>query len=140
VATHLVKVACEVVVGRRDHIQVFGTDYDTPDGTCIRDYIHVSDLADAHVRAVEYLASGGENIALNCGYGHGHSVLEVLSEVQSNSGTRLDLRRSSRRPGDPPALVADVTRLRQTLLWEPRLGDLNAIVRTALEWERQLRG
>jgi UDP-glucose 4-epimerase len=140
VATHLLKVACEAVVGRREYIQVFGTDYDTPDGTCIRDYIHVSDLADAHVRAVEYLASGGENIALNCGYGRGHSVLEVLSEVQNNAGTRLDLRRTSRRPGDPPALVADVTRLRQTLLWTPRLDDLPAIVRTALDWERQLRG
>lgn len=139
VATHLLKVACEAVVGRREYIQVFGTDYDTPDGTCIRDYIHVSDLADAHVRAVEYLASGGDNIALNCGYGHGHSVLEVLSEVQSNAGTRLDLRRTSRRPGDPPALVADVTRLRRTLLWTPRLDDLHAIVQTALDWERQLR-
>jgi UDP-glucose 4-epimerase len=138
VATHLLKVACEAVVGRREYIQIFGTDYDTPDGTCIRDYIHVSDLADAHVRAVEYLASGGENISLNCGYGRGHSVLEVLSEVQSNAGTRLDLRRTSRRPGDPPALVADVTKLRQTLLWTPRLDDLPAIVRTALDWERQL--
>jgi UDP-glucose 4-epimerase len=136
-ATHLLKVACEVAVGRREFIQVFGTDYDTPDGTCIRDYIHVSDLAEAHVRALEYLASGGKSIALNCGYGHGHSVLEVLSAVQSNSGTRLDLRQASRRLGDPPALVADVTRLRQTLLWRPRLDDLNAIVRTALDWERQ---
>lgn len=140
VATHLLKVACEAVVGRREYIQIFGTDYDTPDGTCIRDYIHVSDLADAHVRAVEYLASGGENIALNCGYGRGHSVLEVLSEVQNSAETRLDLRCTSRRPGDPPALVADVTRLRQTLLWTPRLDDLPAIVRTALDWERQLRG
>jgi UDP-glucose 4-epimerase len=136
-ATHLLKVACEAALGRREYIQVFGTDYDTPDGTCIRDYIHVADLADAHVRAVEYLASGGESIALNCGYGHGYSVLEVLSAVQSNSGTRLDVRLASRRPGDPPALVADVTKLRQTLQWSPRLDDLSAIVQTALDWERQ---
>jgi UDP-glucose 4-epimerase len=135
-ATHLLKVACEAAVGRREYIQVFGTDYDTPDGTCIRDYIHVSDLADAHVKAVEYLSSGGESTALNCGYGHGHSVLEVLSTVQSNAGTRLDLRHTSRRPGDPPALVADATKLRQTLRWTPRFDDLNAIVRTALDWER----
>ena len=135
-ATHLLKVACEAAVGRREYIQVFGTDYDTPDGTCIRDYIHVSDLADAHVKAVDYLSSGGESTALNCGYGHGHTVLEVLSTVQSNAGTRLDLRHASRRPGDPPALVADVTKLRQTLRWAPRFDDLNAIVRTALDWER----
>lgn len=138
-ATHLLKVACEAAVGRREYIDVFGTDYDTPDGTCIRDYIHVSDLADAHVRAVEYLASGGGSTVLNCGYGHGHSVLEVLAAVQSNSGTRLDLRYAQRRLGDSPALVADITRLRQTLQWNPRLDDLNAIVRTALEWERQNR-
>jgi UDP-glucose 4-epimerase len=135
-ATHLLKVACEVAVGRREYIQVFGTDYDTPDGTCIRDYIHVSDLADAHVRAVEYLASGGESVTLNCGYGRGHSVLEVLSEVQSSAGVHLDVRQASRRPGDPPALVADATRLRQTLQWKPQFDDLNAIVRTALDWER----
>jgi UDP-glucose 4-epimerase len=136
-ATHLLKVACEVAVGRREYIQIFGTDYDTPDGTCIRDYIHVSDLADAHVRALEYFVSDGQSIVLNCGYGHGHSVLEVLSKVQSNSATRLDLRPAPRRPGDPSELVADATRLRQTLQWKPRLDDLNAIVRTALDWERR---
>ena len=136
-ATHLLKVACEAAVGRRDHIEVFGHDYNTPDGTCIRDYIHVSDLADAHIRALEHLASGGRNLVLNCGYGRGYSVLEVLSTVQSRSTKHFEVRRAPRRSGDPPMLVADSTKLRGSLRWQPRLDNLDAIVRTALDWERR---
>ena len=136
-ATHLLKVACEAAVGRRSHIDVFGEDYATPDRTCIRDYIHVSDLADAHVKALEYLAAGGPSRAFNCGCGRGYSVLEVLEQVQRRTKTRLDVRRAPRRPGDPPVLVADAGRLRRTLDWKPRLDSLDAIVRTALDWEQR---
>jgi UDP-glucose 4-epimerase len=136
-ATHLLKVACEAAVGRRTHVDVFGRDYDTPDGTCIRDYIHVSDLADAHVKALEYLAAGGQSRAFNCGYGRGYSVLEILEQVQRSMQTRLDIRRAPRRPGDPPVLVADATRLQRTLGWKPRLGSLDMIVGTALNWEQR---
>jgi UDP-glucose 4-epimerase len=136
-ATHLLKVACETAVGRRGHIDVFGQDYETPDGTCIRDYIHVSDLADAHVKALEYLAAGGQSRAFNCGYGRGYSVLEILEQVQKTAATRLDIRRAPRRPGDPAVLVADATRLRQSLGWKPCFDSLDAIVRTALEWEQR---
>ena len=136
-ATHLVKVACEAAVGRREYIEIFGSDYETPDGTCIRDYIHVSDLADAHCRALEHLASGGASIVLNCGYGRGHSVLEVLSSVQRVAATRLNIRPAPRRPGDSPKLVADTAKLRHVLDWRPRLDSLDAIVQTALDWERR---
>jgi UDP-glucose 4-epimerase len=136
-ATHLIDVACEVAVGRRDHIDVFGRDYDTPDGTCVRDYIHVSDLADAHVMAVNHLAAGGTSLVLNCGYGHGHSVMEVLSRVQRQANLPIDIREASRRPGDPPVLIADPGKLRRVLTWQPRYDDLDLIIRTALDWERK---
>lgn len=137
-ATLLIKVACEAAVGLRDHISVFGTDYPTPDGTGIRDYIHVADLADAHIKALDYLNNGGASTTLNCGYGHGYSVREVLDTVQAVSGVKLDIREEPRRAGDPPALVADGGRLRTLLKWSPRYDDLELIVRTSLEWEKKL--
>jgi UDP-glucose 4-epimerase len=139
-ATHLVDVACEAATGKRDHIDVFGRDYDTPDGTCVRDYIHVSDLADAHVTALNHLAAGGTSLVLNCGYGHGHSVMEVLTRVQRQANVPIDIRDANRRPGDPPVLVADPGRLRQALAWHPRHDDLDLIIRTALDWERKKMG
>ncbi len=137
-ATHLIKVACQVLTGRRARIEIFGTDYPTPDGTCIRDYIHVDDLADAHLKALDYLAAGGDSTILNCGYGHGYSVREVLDAVQRVSGAPLAMVESGRRPGDPPALTANSERIRQTLGWAPRHDDLDFIVETALRWERKL--
>src|SRR4030095_13760516 len=134
-ATHLVKVACEAAVGRRDYVEIFGNDYDTPDGTCVRDYIHVTDLADAHVRALQYLISGGQSVVLNCGYGRGQSVLDVLARVQRRAGTGFKVVQGIRRPGDAPNLVADATKLQRTLRWKPRFADLDIIVQTALDWE-----
>lgn len=136
-ATHLIKVACEAATGARRHIDVFGEDYDTPDGTCIRDYIHVSDLAEAHVLALDHLINAGESFIANCGYGHGYSVREVLTEVQKESGARLDIRGAPRRPGDPEKLVADPSRIKKTLSWRPRYDDLGFIVRTAYAWEQK---
>ena len=135
-ATHLLKVACEVATGKRAGLEIFGTDYETPDGTCIRDYIHVSDLAQAHVAALEDLAINGESLTLNCGYGHGYSVREVLSAVEAASGESLNTSEGSRRPGDMPALIANNARLRKRLQWNPQYDDLSEIVRTALAWER----
>ena len=137
-ATHLIKVACEAAVGRRDRIQVFGTDYDTPDGTCVRDYIHVSDLAEAHVAALRRLEAGGPSEALNCGYGRGYSVRQVLDTVQRIAGRPLEIVAAARRPGDPPSLVCTSDRLRDRLAWQPRYDDLEQIVGTALAWERKL--
>ena len=137
-ATHLIKVACEHVVGKREYISVFGTDYDTPDGTCIRDYIHVEDLAAAHLETLDYLRRGGASTTLNAGYGRGLSVREVLEKVASVSGTFLQVREAGRRAGDPPRLVAAATRIRKTLGWMPRHDDLAGIVATALAWERRL--
>jgi UDP-glucose 4-epimerase len=137
-ATHLIKVACEAAAGRRRQVAVYGTDYPTPDGTGIRDYIHVEDLADAHLRALDYLREGGKSAILNCGYGHGYSVREVLDMVQKVAGKRLDIVDAPRRPGDPPALAADAGLITATLGWKPRYDDLEFIVRTALEWERKL--
>ena len=137
-ATHLIKVACEAAVGKREAVEIYGTDYDTPDGTCIRDYIHVEDLARAHVLALERLLQGGEPFVLNCGYGRGHSVREVLETVQRVHGRPLRLREGPRRPGDPPVLVAEARRIREALGWEPRHEDLEAIVASALAWERRL--
>ncbi len=137
-ATLLTKVACETVVGKRPHVAIFGTDYPTPDGTGIRDYIHVTDLADAHVRALEYLRDGGDSTVLNCGYGHGYSVREILAMVREVSGTDFTIREEARRPGDPPVLVAAAERIRQVLGWEPKYDDLRQIVKTALDWERKL--
>ncbi len=137
-ATHLVKAACRAALSVRRAITVFGTDYDTPDGTCVRDYLHVSDLADVHVAALRSLEHGGAGGVLNVGYGRGFSVREVLAAVQSEAGFRLDVRDGPRRPGDPPALVCDPARLRAALHWAPRYDDLARIVRTALAWERTL--
>lgn len=137
-ATHLIKVACEHVVGKRDSVAIFGTDYPTPDGTGVRDYIHVEDLAAAHILALSYLEQGGTSQTLNCGYGHGYSVREVLDTVARVSGKALNIREEPRRPGDPPALIARADRIRQALGWQPRHDDLDFIVRTALNWERKL--
>ena len=139
-ATHLIKVAAEATVGPRNRVTVFGADYDTPDGTCVRDYIHVSDLADAHVAALRHLEEGGDNRALNCGYGHGFSVREVLDTMQAESGIALDVREGPRRAGDPPALVSDPSLMRAVLGWSPRHDDLGFILRTALAWERKWAG
>ncbi len=137
-ATLLVKVACEAVVGKRKHVSIFGTDYPTPDGTGVRDYIHVEDLATAHLDALDYLRGGGTSTVLNVGYGHGYSVREVLQSVERVSGERLSVIEEARRAGDPPALVARADRIRQELGWKPRLDDLDTIVRTSLAWERRL--
>lgn len=137
-ATHLIKVAVEAALGRRPGVDVFGTDYATPDGTGIRDYIHVSDLVDAHLKALSYLRHGGEPLIANCGYGRGYSVLEVLQTVMRVSGKTFDVRYSPRRPGDAASVVADATLARCLLEWTPRYDDLDVIVRTALDWERHL--
>ncbi|MCP5372499.1 MAG: UDP-glucose 4-epimerase GalE [Hyphomicrobiales bacterium] len=135
-ATHLIKVACEVATGKRDHMMIFGDDYDTPDGTCVRDYIHVTDLADAHVAALRYLEGGGDSVIANCGYGHGFSVRQVLDAVGRQAGAPLDARMAPRRAGDAPALMSDSTRARQVFGWTPRHDDLDLICKTALAWER----
>jgi UDP-glucose 4-epimerase len=137
-ATLLVKVACEVAVGRRAQMSIFGTDYPTPDGTGVRDYIHVEDLAAAHVDALAYLRGGGPSTTLNVGYGHGYSVREVLAAVERVSGRKLAVREEPRRPGAPPTLVARAERVRRELGWQPRLDDLDTIVRTAYAWEQRL--
>ncbi len=137
-ATLLVKVACQAAVGKRPQVSVFGTDYPTPDGTGVRDYIHVEDLATAHLNALDYLRASGESATLNCGYGHGYSVREVLASVERISGSPLKVVESPRRAGDPPILVARAERIRSVLGWRPRLDDLDTIVRTSLSWERQL--
>ena len=137
-ATLLVKVACEAAVGKRDQVYVFGTDYPTPDGTGLRDYIHVADLATAHLDALAYLRDGGESITLNCGYGHGYSVREVLSAVEAANGAPLKIVEEARRAGDPPELVAVAEKIGKVLGWTPKYDDLDTIVRTSLEWERKI--
>jgi UDP-glucose 4-epimerase len=137
-ATHLIKVAVETALGLRPRIDVFGTDYDTPDGTCIRDYIHVTDLVRAHSAALAHLRRGGASETFNCGYGHGSSVLDVIEAVKRVSGRDFAVRRSERRPGDPAAIVADGTRIRTQLGWTPQFDDLGTIVEHALAWERRL--
>jgi UDP-glucose 4-epimerase len=137
-ATLLVKVACEAATGRRPGVAIYGTDYPTPDGTGLRDYIHVEDLATAHVDALRYLRNGGESVVLNCGYGHGYSVREVLAAVEKANGEKLNIREEPRRAGDPPELVAVADRVRDVLGWTPKLDDLDTIVRTSLEWERKI--
>jgi UDP-glucose 4-epimerase len=139
-ATHLIKVACETATGRRPKMDLFGTDYPTPDGTCIRDYIHVSDLTQAHSAALAYLRSGGGSATFNCGYGRGASVLEVLAAVRRVSGRDFRVDISGRRPGDAPALVANVDRIQAALPWRPRYQNLDTIVAHALAWEKQLAG
>jgi UDP-glucose 4-epimerase len=137
-ATLLTKVACEVVVGKRDHVSIYGTDYPTRDGTGVRDYIHVEDLADAHLKALTYLRSGGESTTLNCGYGRGYSVRELLNMVETVAGHPIAKREAPRRAGDPPTLVARASRIRSLLGWQPRHDNLKDIVETALAWERKL--
>lgn len=137
-ATLLIKVACEAAVGKRDQVYIFGTDYPTPDGTGVRDYIHVEDLASAHLKALEYLRNGGESATLNCGYGHGYSVREVLDTVEKVNGAKLNIIEEKRRAGDPPALIAEADQIRKLTGWEPQYDDLEVIVKTALEWEKKL--
>lgn len=137
-ATLLMKVAAEHAIGKRDALYVFGTDYPTHDGTGVRDYIHVEDLADAHLKALAYLRRGGESQILNCGYGHGYSVREVLDTVQKVHGTPLNIIEQPRRAGDPPALIAGADRVREILGWTPRFDDLDEIARSSLNWERKL--
>lgn len=137
-ATLLVKVACEVAVGRREKLAVFGTDYPTPDGTGLRDYIHVEDLASAHLDALRYLRNGGESTTLNCGYGHGYSVREVLKAVELANGSALNVVEGPRRAGDPPELVAIADQVRKVLGWTPKFDDLDTIVQSSLAWERKI--
>ncbi len=137
-ATHLIKVAAETALGLRPKLDVFGTDYPTPDGTCIRDYIHVSDLVRAHSDSLRHLRSGGPSLTLNCGYGHGFSVLEVIETVKRVSGIDFKVEQAPRRAGDPAQIVAASERVRATLGWQPRFDDLPTIVAHALAWERQL--
>ena len=135
-ATHLIKVAVETALGLRPMIEVFGTDYETPDGTCIRDYIHVSDLVRAHSDALRHLRGGGASVTLNCGYGRGFSVRDVIDTVKRVSGVDFKVTSSGRRPGDPAAIVADCAQLRALLGWVPQFDDLETIVDHALTWER----
>ncbi|MBX3495741.1 MAG: UDP-glucose 4-epimerase GalE [Parvibaculum sp.] len=137
-ATHLIKVACQTALGQRPYIEVFGEDYPTADGTCVRDYIHVSDLAAAHTAALIHLRSGGENLVANCGYGHGFSVHEVLRAVERSAGHDFEVRRAPRRAGDPASIVADPAKIKQTLGWIPVHDNLDTIVGHALAWERRL--
>jgi UDP-glucose 4-epimerase len=137
-ATHLIKVAVQTALGQRPYLEVFGADYSTPDGTCVRDYIHASDLARAHLAALAYLRAGGASQVLNCGYGRGSSVFEVISSVQRVAGTTFPVRIGPRRRGDPAQLIADATRIGKILDWSPKLDDLDTIVGHALAWERQL--
>jgi len=138
-ATHLIKVAVEAALGKRSHVDVFGSDYDTPDGTGVRDYIHVTDLAAAHVLALEALiAEPGRSLTMNCGYGRGFSVLEVLDAVDRATNRAIERRMAGRRPGDPDSLISDNRLIRATLPWQPLYADLDMIVSHALAWERKL--
>ncbi len=137
-ATHLIKVAVQTALGIRDHMSIFGDDYATPDGTCIRDYIHVSDLISAHEAALRYLRSGGESLTANCGYGHGSSVKQVIDAVERVAGKKIDARTGARRAGDPAEIVADANRARRVLEWTPQYDDLDEIVTHAYRWESKL--
>lgn len=137
-ATHLIKVACQTVLGQRPLMEVFGSDYDTPDGTCLRDYIHVSDLIAAHLDALAHLRRGGTSGIFNCGYGKGYSVLDVIRAVEKAHGGPVNKRMSPRRVGDPAAIVAGATRVREVLGWVPKHDDLDFIVASALAWEKHL--
>jgi UDP-glucose 4-epimerase len=137
-ATQLIKVAAEAALGLRSKVEIFGTDYPTPDGTCIRDYIHVSDLVRAHSEALRHLREGGRSLTLNCGYGHGFSVREVVDTVKQVSGVDLKVETAPRRAGDPAQIIAETELIRQTLGWRPRFDDLATIISHALAWERML--
>jgi UDP-glucose 4-epimerase len=138
-ATHLIKVASQAALGERPYLEVFGNDYPTPDGTCIRDYIHVTDLVRAHLDALRYLRAGGKSEVLNCGYGRGFSVLDVITAVKRVAKTDFPVRMCERRPGDPASLVAGAGRVHEVLGWEPKLNDLDTIVGHSLAWEKRLR-
>lgn len=137
-ATHLIKVACEVASGKRSSMKVFGTDYDTEDGSCIRDFIHVSDLVNAHYAALTFLRNGGRKFTANCGYSKGYSVKQVIEAVKRVSGNDFKVVEDERRAGDIPSLTANAYRLMSRLNWEPRFDEIDLIVSTALEWERRL--
>jgi UDP-glucose-4-epimerase GalE len=135
--THLIPLVIKAALGQISRVEIFGTDYPTPDGTAIRDYIHVTDLADAHLQALRYLLKGGKNVALNLGTGNGHSVQEVVSAVERVTGKKVPFEKAAPRPGDPPVLIADSTRANQLLNWCPRYSDLPTIIRTAFLWCRK---
>jgi len=137
-ATLLLKVACETAIGKRPSISIFGTDYKTPDGTGIRDYIHVEDLADAHLKSLTYLRNGGKSDILNVGYGHGYSVREVLNMVEKVNGAKLNIKQEPRRAGDPPALIANSDKIKSLFNWQPKYNNLEFIVKSALDWEKKL--
>ncbi|MDP2157853.1 MAG: GDP-mannose 4,6-dehydratase, partial [Nitrospirota bacterium] len=139
-ATHLITVSLRTALGLRRELSIFGADYDTPDHTCIRDYIHIDDLINAHMLALEHLSSGGASRVFNCGYGHGYSVREVVRMVKQVTGIDFPVREVDRREGDPPALIADSSRIRKELGWKPMHDDLEYIIRTAWEWEKKLHG
>ena len=134
----MIKVAAEAAIGKREKLFVFGTDYDTADGTGVRDYIHVEDLADAHLKALDYLRDGGESTILNVGYGHGYSVREVIDAVSRANGRPLNVEEKPRRPGDPPMLISIADAIKTKLNWSPKYDDLDFIVKTALDWEHKL--
>ena len=137
-ATLLIKVAAEVAVGKREKLVVYGTDYPTDDGTGVRDYIHVSDLGSAHLSALDYLRAGGDSTLLNCGYGHGFSVRQVIDSVERVHGEAIKVIEEPRRAGDPPALIAKVDKIHRTLDWKPKFDDLDTIIKTSLDWEKTL--
>jgi len=138
-ATHLITRALKAALGEYPKLYVYGTDYPTPDGTCIRDYIHVDDLADAHVRAMDHLLGTGKSAVMNCGYGSGYSVKEVVDTAKWVTGIDFHVEETGRRAGDPPALIADSSKLKQTTGWTPKHNDLEYIIRTAWEWEKKLK-
>ena len=137
-ATHLIKVACQTATAQRQNMAVFGDDYDTPDGSCIRDYIHVDDLASAHLCALDYLDQGGKSDIFNCGYGQGFSVKQVIDCVKQLSNVDFEANIQPRRPGDPPQLIANNTKIKQAFHWNPKYDDLATICQSALQWERKL--
>jgi UDP-glucose 4-epimerase len=137
-ATHLIKVASQAALGQRSHMEVFGQDYPTPDGTCVRDYIHVSDLAEAHWAALSHLRKGGDSVLVNAGYGKGYSVRQVIDTIRNLSGVDFEVRQGPRRPGDPASIVANADKLRHDLGWQPKLDDLATIIGHALDWEREM--
>ncbi|MCL4457641.1 MAG: UDP-glucose 4-epimerase GalE [Nitrospirae bacterium] len=136
-STHLITRALKTAKGEFEKLQIFGTDYTTPDGTCIRDYIHVDDLADAHLSAVEYLIQGGKSDIFNCGYGHGYSVREVVETARKVTGIDFQTEETGRREGDPVVLIADSSKIKRVLKWQPRYDDLEYIIKTAWEWEKK---
>ena len=137
-ATHLITLALKTALGLRDYLNIFGNDYDTPDGTCIRDYIHVDDLIDAHVLALDHLSSGGGSSTFNCGYGRGYSVREVVETARKVTGIDFPAKETGRRAGDPPSLVADSSKIREELDWKPSHDDLEYIIKTSWDWEKKL--